>query len=248
MLLPLLFCLFLFSCSTAPTTEDIKKAESHNKRGASFLSNGDLNKAFVEFQEALKVNPENKEALNYLGYISARYGKYEEAVSYYSKAVAIDPNYSEAINNLGIAYAELEQWDEAVHQFNTALKDPTYLTPGSAYSNLGFVYYMKGKYREAEKALKEALVRNPVSARAMYVLGLVYIKLGDDKLAIDSFMKTIGMVPDYVDAHWELANVYLRTGDNARALKHFEVVAEKGENAARIRKAAEHIQNLKYAF
>jgi Tfp pilus assembly protein PilF len=107
---------------------------------------------------------------------------------------------------------------------------------------------MKGKYREAEKALKEALVRNPVSARAMYVLGLVYIKLGDDKLAIDSFMKTIGMVPDYVDAHWELANVYLRTGDNARALKHFEVVAEKGENAARIRKAAEHIQNLKYAF
>jgi type IV pilus biogenesis/stability protein PilW len=244
----LLCCLFLFSCSTDPTIENIKKAESLNKRGASFLSNGELNKAFVEFQKALKVNPENTETLNFLGYISTRYGKYEEAVSYYRKAVAIDPNYSEAVNNLGIAYAELEQWDRAVQQFNTALKDPTYRTPDRAYSNLGFAYYMKGDYREAEKALKEALVRNPVSARAMYVLGLVYIKLDDDDLAIDSLMKAIGMVPDYVDAHWELANIYLRTGDKARALKHFEVVAEKGEDAAKVRKASEHIQDLKYAY
>ncbi|KPJ98300.1 MAG: hypothetical protein AMK71_11615 [Nitrospira bacterium SG8_35_4] len=245
---PLLFCLFLFACSTAPTTEDIKKAESHNKRGASFLSNGDLNKAFVEFQEALKVNPENRETLNYLGYISYRYGKNEEAVSYYKKALAIDPNYSEAVNNLGVTYAALEQWDKAIHQFNAALKDPTYRTPDLAYSNLGFVYYMKGEYREAEMALREALVRNPVSARTMYVLGLVYIKLGDDSLAIDSLMKAIGMVPDYIDAHWELANIHLRSGDKARALKHFEVVAEKGEDAAMVRNAAEHIQNLKYAY
>jgi type IV pilus assembly protein PilF len=246
-LLSLLFCFFLFSCSTAPTVDDLKMAESHNKRGASYLSNGELNKAFVEFQEALKANPEDKETLNFLGYISTRYGKYKEAVSYYKKAVAIDPNYSEAVNNLGIAYAELEQWDEAIHQFNTALNDPTYRTPDRAYSNLGFVYYMKGEYGKAEKALKEALVRNPVSARAVYVLGLVYIQLGNDDLAIDSFMKAIGMVPDYIDAHWELANVYLRTGDKARALKHFEVVAEKGDNPARIRKASEYIQDLKYA-
>jgi len=248
LLLPLLFCLFLFACSTAPTTEDIKKAESHNKRGASFLNNGDLNKAFVEFQEALKANPEDKETLNYLGYISYRYGKNKEAESYYKKALAIDPNYSEAVNNLGVTYAALGQWDEAIDQFNTALKDPTYRTPERAYSNLGFVHYMKEEYREAEKALMEALVRNPVSARALYVLGLVYIKLGDDDLAIDSFMKAIGIVPDYVDAHWELANVYLRSADKARALKHFEVVAEKDEDTARIRKAAEHIQNLKYAY
>jgi type IV pilus biogenesis/stability protein PilW len=248
MLLPLLISFLLFSCSTAPTTENIQKAESLNKRGVSFLNNGELNKAFVEFQEALKANPENKETLNFLGYISVRYGKHEDAVSYYKKAIAVDPNYSDAVNNLGTAYAGLEQWDEAIHQFNTALKDPTYRTPERAYSNLGFVYYMKGEYREAEKNLREALVRNPVAAYAMYVLGLVYIKLGDDNQAIDSFMKTIGMVPDYVDAHWELANVFLRSGNNARALKHFEVVAEKDNDPVRIRKASEHIQDLKYTY
>jgi len=224
----------------------MKKAEASYKRGESFLSNGDLNRAFVEFQQALKANPESKETLNYLGYISTTYGKYKEAVSYYKKAIAIDPNYSEAINNLGTAYAKLEQWDEAIEMFTTALKDPTYRTPDHAYANLGFVHYMKGDYRDAEKALKEALVRNPVSARTMYVLGLVYVQLGDDGLAIDSFMKAIGMVPDYTDAHWELANIYLRQGDNARALKHFEVVAEKGDDAAKVRKASEHIQDLKY--
>jgi type IV pilus assembly protein PilF len=245
-ILSLLFCLFLFSCATAPTIEDMKQAESHNKRGASYLSNGDLNKAFVEFQEALKANPRDKETLNYLGYISTSFGKFKEAVSYYKRAVAIDPNYSDAINNLGTAYARLEQWDKAIEQFKTALSDPTYQTPDRAYSNLGFVYYKKGQYDEAMQYLKEALVRNPVSAQTMYFLGLVYIKLGDDALATDSFMKAIGMRPDYVDAHWELANLYLRTGDKARALKHFEVVAEKGVDAARIRKASEYIQDLKY--
>lgn len=247
MIASLFFCLFLLSCSTAPTTEDVQKAESHNQRGASYLSNGDLNKAFIEFQQALKANPENKETLNFLGYISTRYGKYEEAVSYYKKAVAIDPNYSEAINNLGIAYAQLEQWDEAIEQFKTALQDTTYRTPERAYANLGFVYYRKGQYHEAEEALKEALVRNPVSARPLYVLGLVYEELGEENLAIESFMKVIGMVPDYIDAHWELANIYLQKGDKARALKHFKAVAEKGGDPARIRRASEHIQDLKYA-
>jgi len=242
----MLICLFLSSCVTAPTADDLKKAESHNKRGVSYLDNGDLNKAFVEFQEALKVNPRDKETLNFLGYISARYGKFEEAVSYYKKAIAIDPNYTDAINNLGTVYASLQKWDKAIEQFDNALKDPTYRTPDRAYSNLGFVYYEKGDYAKAEKALTASLVRNPVSARTLYVLGLVYIKLGNDGQAVDSFMKAIGMVPDYVDAHWELANLYLRTGDKARALKHFEVVAEKDEDATRIRKASEYIQDLKY--
>ena len=240
--------LLVYACASAPSHEDVQQAETHITLGSSFLANGQLNKAYIEFQTALKLNPENKEALNYLGYISTQFNKYEEAISYYQRAVAIDPNYSEAINNLGVTYAEIENWDEAIKYFKAALNNPTYKTPERAYSNLGYAYYMKGNYLEAEKSLNEALMRNPISARAMYVLGLVHTKLDDDERAISDFRKAIGVITDYIDAHWELAQAYMRTGEKARALKHFEIVAEKDEDPLRIREASEMIQRLKYDF
>ncbi|HDH10950.1 MAG TPA: tetratricopeptide repeat protein [Nitrospirae bacterium] len=243
----LLFSVLFFSaCATIPDPEDIKKADAYNKLGSSYLNNGQLNEAFVKFQIALDLDPKNKETLNYLGYISARFKKYDDAVSYYERAISVDPNYSDAINNLGVTYAELEDWDKAIQHFKDALNNPMYRTPDWAYSNLGYAYYKQGNYTEAENALREALVRNPVFPGAMYILGLVYTERGNEKAAIKEFKKAIGILPDYMDAHWELANAYLRLGEKARALKHFRVVAEKDENTARSRDASDYIERLKY--
>jgi type IV pilus biogenesis/stability protein PilW len=240
-----IFSLLFSGCAT-PTLEEIKNAEAHNKLGYSYLSSGRLNEAFIEFQKALKLNPKNKETLNYLGYISARFNKYDDAIAYYKKAISIDPNYSEAMNNLGVVYLDLKNWDEAIKYFKAALSNPLYHTPERAYSSMGYAYYQKGDYRNAEKALKEALIRNPVFPLAMYTLGLVYVKLGDEEAAIEEFKKAIGIVSDFVDAHWELAKVYLSTGQRAKALKHFRVVVEKDENKERRREALKYIERLKY--
>ena len=242
-------CLILFFSACAinsPNQDSIKKADAHTKLGRSYLNNGQLNEAFIEFQKSIELNPGNKKSLFYLGYISARFKRYDEAISYYKSAVSIDPNYSDAINNLGVTFAEIELWDEAIQQFEAALKNPLYRTPAWAYSNMGFAYYMKGEYIKAENALGEALTRNPLLPRAMYILGLVYTELGNEKAAISEFKKAVGVFPLYMDAHWELANAYLKSGEKAKALKHFSVVAEKDENISRSRKATEFIEGLKY--
>ncbi len=247
-----LFCSFCFiiffsACAfNSPSQESIKKAEAHTKLGRSYLNNRQLNEAFIEFQKSVELNPENKKSLFYLGYISARFKRYDEAVSYYKSAISIDPNYSDAINNLGVTFAEIERWDDAIQQFETALKNPLYRTPAWAYSNMGFAYYKKGEYEKAENALGEALTRNPLLPRAMYILGLVNTELGNEKAAINEFKKAIGVFPLYMDAHWQLANAYLKSGEKAKALKHFRVVAEKDENISRSRKATEFIELLKY--
>jgi len=240
------FLCLLSSCASAPKAEDIKKAETLNNLGTAYLNDGKLNEAFVEFQKALALNPRNKETLNYLGYISTRFRKYDDAISYYNKAISIDPNYAEAVHNLGVTYADMEAWDEAIKYFKAALSNPVYSTPAQAYSNLGYAYYRKGDFVNAEKSLREAMMRNPVFPMATYILGLVYVETNNDKSAIEEFKKAIGVVPDYADAHWELAKIYLRTGQKARALKHFEVVAEKDTNTARRREALIYIQQLKY--
>jgi len=236
--------IFLSACATTPTVEETKKADAHYKLGISHIIRGELNKAFVEFQKSIKLNPRHKEALNYLGYISTRFKKYDEAISYYKRAISIDPNYSEAMNNLGLTYLEMKKWDEAIRYFKKAVNNPLYATPEKAYSSMGYAYYKKGEYQKAIEALKEAIVRNPVFPLAIYTLGLVYTELGNDKAAVKEFIKVIDIVPDYLEAHWELANAYLRMNEIDKAVKHFKIVAEKGKGTEMGREALEYVELL----
>jgi len=238
--------LLFSSCASNPSREKINSAETHIKLGASYLENEQFNDAFMEFQKAIELNPRSKKTLYYLGYLSARFEKYDEAITYYKKAISIDPAYSEAINSLGVTYAETGNWDEAVIYFDSALSNPMYETPEMAYANKGYALYMKEDYRNAERAVKEALIRNRLYPMASYVLGLIYTKLGDDDAAIEEFKKAIGMVPGYAEAHMELAKTYLRSGNKAKALKHFEAVLEYDINPLRLRDASDQISRLKY--
>ncbi len=239
--------LFFTACATTtPDYEAVRKAAAYVKLGNSYLNEGQLSEAFVKFQKAIRLDPGNKVSYNYLGLISTRYKKYDEAIRYYKQAISIDPDYSDALNNLGVAYVKTGNWDEAIQCFKAALNNPVYRTPARAYSNMGYTYYRKGDYKNAEKSVKEALLRNPVFPYALYTLGLVYVKLQDDKAAIEEFKKAVGIVPGYVEAHLELAKIYLGRGERARALKHFRIVAEKDKNTQRSREASEQIERLKY--
>ena len=194
--------ILLFSaCASSPSTDDMKKSEARNTMGYSYLSKGQLNKAYIEFQKAIQLNPKNAESFNYLGYVSYRFKKYDEAISNYKQAISINPGYSDAINNLAVTYVEIKEWDKAINHFKAVLGNPLYSSPAGAYSNLGYVYYQKGDYLNAEKALKEALLRNPVFPMAIYIRGLVYIGTGDEDEAAVQFKKAIGILPDYLDAH-----------------------------------------------
>jgi Tfp pilus assembly protein PilF len=90
------------ACASMQQTESKRDAEVHYKLGVSYLKNNELQKAFVKFHEAIRLNPKDKRSYNSLGYISARRKEYDNAISYYKRAIAIDPNYSEAMNNLGV--------------------------------------------------------------------------------------------------------------------------------------------------
>ena len=241
------FCILFFTaCATTPSTKDINRAEAYNKLGFSYMKNAQINRAYVEFQKAIKLNPKNKETLNYLGYINAIYNKYDEAIANYKRAISIDPDYSEAMNNLGVVYLDIKKWDEAISAFTNALENPLYNTPERAYTSMGYAYYMKGDYQKAENALREALMRNPVYPLANYTLGLIYVKLSDDKHAAKEFMTAITISPEYINAHWELAQTYLRRGANAKALKHLAIVAEKDNDTEKSRMAIDQIEKLKY--
>lgn len=242
----LMSVILLSSCETTPDPNSISNPEVHFKLGIAYLKRKDLNRAYIEFQEAIRLDPLHKESLNYLGYVSHLFKKYDESISYYKRAIAVSPDYSDAINNLGVVYVDTGEIDKAIDSFQKALANPLYRTPEQAFSNLGYAYYRSGDYESAEKALNNALLRRPSFPRAMYILGLVHVKRDNDHLARKTFIRAIGIDPDYFDAHWELAELYMREGSRAKALKHFRIIEERGDSYERKKEATERINSLKY--
>lgn len=170
------FCL-LASCATV-TPEQEKEAEFYYKMGLSFLNEGQLQMAFVQFQKALQLDPENKETLNNLGLIYLRWEDPEKAKEFFTNAIKKDDRFSDAYNNLGVTCRELGQWQEAVDAFKAALSDPLYKFPELALYNLGATYYRAGQFDLAVENYKDSLKRSPSFPLPYYGLATAYNKMG----------------------------------------------------------------------
>ena len=186
-LMILIMAVFVGSCATA-SIENTQKATAHYKLGVSYLNENNVNPAFIEFQKAYELNPEDKEVLNAIGIIYLlKFEDYPKAIDFFQKAVNIDPDFAEAHNNLGFAYEKSKKFNEAIESYKKALSNLIYRSPEKAYYNLAKVYYRLGKYDEAINAHKEALKRMMDFYPSYYGLALCYNakgRYGDASLAI----------------------------------------------------------------
>ena len=117
-------------------------------RGAMYerMKKFDLSEA--EFRKVLEINPENAQALNYLGYMLAdRDVRLDEAYQLIKKAIDQDPNNGAYLDSLGWVYFRQGKLNEAEGVLVRALdrigSDPT------VHDHLGDVYFKHGKTREA---------------------------------------------------------------------------------------------------
>lgn len=118
-----------------------------NKRGVYFYKNGEHNKAYLHFKDALKKDKTNHEIYNNLGLVLKKQKKFKEALSSYTSAISLNAGYKEAHNNLGVLYDKLGQYDEAVKAFKKAIDiDKAYKDP---YFNIALTYEKMKKYKLA---------------------------------------------------------------------------------------------------
>ncbi len=86
----------------------------------------DLNKideSIALYQEILKVNKNNANALYNLGAINLDKKKNPNtAIDYFSKAIAVDPKYTEAYFARGVCFEQLKDLDNAKADYNMCLK------------------------------------------------------------------------------------------------------------------------------
>ena len=105
-----------------PTTEDSGIAKFLAKRGEGIhhicLEVDDIEAARAALDKALAINPDHPAALNQLGMLLRRNGKFLEAEAAYLKAVTAKPDYALAHYNLGVLNElYLQRLDSALQHF-----------------------------------------------------------------------------------------------------------------------------------
>jgi Flp pilus assembly protein TadD len=129
-------------------------------RGISLERAGDWPAAERDLQAALKLNPDEAEILNYLGYAWVDRGeRLTEAFTMIERAVALKPQSGAIVDSLGWAHYRLGRYDEAVKHLERAVElepaDPT------VNDHLGDAYWRVGRRSEAQFQWRRALTLEP---------------------------------------------------------------------------------------
>lgn len=126
---------------------------------------GDFEGTVADMREALRLNPDQPQVLNYLGYSYVDRGEnLDEALGMIERAVAAEPGSGYIIDSLAWAYFRLGRYTEAVEPMERAsLLEPV---DPIVTDHLGDVYWAVGRTREAEFQWHRALSYGPAEKDA----------------------------------------------------------------------------------
>ncbi|MGV8950065.1 MAG: tetratricopeptide repeat protein [Cypionkella sp.] len=148
-----------------PTPPEPQSWPLYYSRGVSLERMGDFAAADTDLRQALALNPDEPQILNYLGYSLVDRGQHlDEALGMIQKAVAGRPDSGAILDSLAWAYFRLGRYGDALEPMEKAsLLEPV---DPVVTDHLGDVYWSVGRTREAEYQWRRALSFNPAEADA----------------------------------------------------------------------------------
>ncbi len=102
-------------------------------KGAELLTGEDFEGAMAQFNEAVKMDPNNPIGYYHRGRVYDAQQKYDEAITEFNFALTYDPTYAEAYNSRGIMWVQKQQFEQAIRDFDKTIElNPDYR---QAYTN-----------------------------------------------------------------------------------------------------------------
>jgi len=172
-----------------------------------------LPRAREALQQALRLDETLAEAHAVNAYIRAYYEwDWRSAEQEFRRALELRPNYADAYFSYSRFLASRRRFDEAIAQLGRAVElDPLSL---SLQSNRALLDYFAGRYRQAERRLRDVLQSDSADVLAKWGLALVQEQQGKLKDAIALLQPISG---SSLNRKSSLGHVYAVAGDTARA-------------------------------
>ena len=168
---------------------------------------GRLSEAEALYREALAAQPQNIDALHFLGVIAFQRGDAARAVELISQALALNVANPPAHNNLGLALAALGRRVEALRSTLTALN----LQPDHADALANLKQLARGETTDA-----------PEDRDALMFLGEGHSRSNELDEAADCMRRILARSPADARAHNLLANVLRNQARHGEAISHYQ--------------------------
>jgi lipoprotein NlpI len=207
------------SCSViiaSDKTSPQVKAAAYDLRGNIFGAKGELSRAVIDYEAAIRLDPNYPHPYVNRGTVWDKRGDFDRAIADYNRAIELDPSYASAYHNRGVAFGHKGELARSIADFDRAIG----LDPKSAdtYYNRGLAWFRKGDMDRAIADYDQTLQLNPTRTLALNNRGVAYQKKGDLDHAIADFGAAIQSDPQNAGAYRNRSDAWERKGELDRAM------------------------------
>jgi tetratricopeptide (TPR) repeat protein len=171
---------------------------------------GKFDRARIQLEIALKLEPDNVEVINTLIFIEETMHNFEKVINLSNKAILISDKEPSIWLTLSSAYERLGNFDEAIKFCRKAIEfcaNDMFLQ--KAYNNLGYTYSKMNDLVNAEFYLKKAIQIDAAEPFAYNNLGLVLAKQGDTKRGMEMVEHSLKLNNQNSYAYKNRAKIFL---------------------------------------
>ena len=206
----------------------------YNNLGEAYDKIGKYELAIVEFEAALRLNPDYFFALNNLGNIYGKKKKYAQAILYTKQALQKNPNYAPGHYNLAKALHMIGNPEQAMASYREAIKYNPYFE--EAFFNISFLALELKLLTEAISNFKNFLKMQPTHPKAHFGMGTAYAMMGKKEEAKSYYENAISYDPEFISPYINLANLSMSLGEIETAKKLLLTVLLKNPDLAVVHK------------
>lgn len=208
------------SSSRTVSPDDAMKAQNRFQEALALHQLGQLAKAQLLYERALKWHQGHFDSLNMLATIAYQTGRLERAESLFVKALKIDPEAVYALNNFGNVLQDLGKFKSALAHYDKAIAlDPSY---AEAHNNRADLLQQTGRGLEALEGYDRAIALMPNYAEAHYNRANALGIMGRLEESVASHDAAIRIVPDYAQAYMNRGNALNELGRLVEAVDSFD--------------------------
>jgi predicted O-linked N-acetylglucosamine transferase (SPINDLY family) len=180
---------------------------------------GNFTQAEQIYQQILRADPRNVDALHLSGVLAHQRGQDERALHLIGMAIQLNPREATFHCHLGLAQTALQQLAEAAASFRQALA----LRPdfAEAHNNLGNVFYQRGQWEEAVACYRRAVELRPDYPEAHKNSAVILMEQGRREEAIVHVRHAVRYRPNYAEARYQLGMLLADQGKLDEAVGHF---------------------------
>ena len=193
---------------------------AHKFLGDALDKRGQIDGAISQYQQSLRLKPDDALVCNNLGVALDKKGQTEDAIRQYREVIRLEPDRPFPHYNLGNALLKKGQMDKAITQYQEAIRlKPDY---ADAHNNLGNALNNKGQLDAAIEQYQQAIRLKPNYAIAHNNLGAAFGRKGRTNEAISQYQEATRLNPQDALAHNNLGVALDNMGRTDEAISQFQ--------------------------